>query len=116
MRRSTAAPLGLRARVRGRSILATVATVHIEGVPFSAEDAQEFAQRTRTYVGANPELLTPGEALAVQVEHGAAEDGDFVLQLTEEEKQAAAAVLQDWRRDEDCPAAARALYARLAAD
>ena len=105
---------GPRARGRGRSILATVATVHIEGVPFSVEEAAEFATRTRTYVGANPELLTPGEALAAQLEHRAAEYGDVVVELTDEEKAAAAAVLQDWRRAPDVPAAARALYAALA--
>jgi hypothetical protein len=101
---------------RGRSILATLATVHIEGIPFSVEEAAEFATRTRTYVGANPELLTPGEALAAQLEHRAAEYGDVVVDLTDEEKAAAAAVLQDWRRSPDVPDAARALYARLAAD
>jgi hypothetical protein len=32
-----------------------VATVRIERVEFTLDDAAEFAQRTRQYVGANPE-------------------------------------------------------------
>jgi hypothetical protein len=37
--------------------------VRIEGVPFELHQAQKFAERTRIYVGANPEPMTPGTVL-----------------------------------------------------
>jgi hypothetical protein len=52
--------------------------VGIEGITFTLDEATELAERTRRYVGASPTALTPGTALAVQVEQRVAEGGGTV--------------------------------------
>jgi hypothetical protein len=89
-----------------------VATVRIEGVAFEPDDAAEFAERTRRYVGAMPVALSPGIALAVQIEQRIAEGGGDVT-LTEEEKRAALAVVDEWRQSRAAPDAVRELHRLL---
>jgi hypothetical protein len=102
--------------VNERSIAPTVATVRIEGIAFELDDAAELARRARRYsTGASLPGLTPGSALAVQVETRVATGGGDVT-LNDEEKLAAFAVVDEWRQSEAAPAAVRQLYLALARD
>jgi hypothetical protein len=89
--------------------------VFIEGITFTLEEATELAERTRRYAGASATPLTPGTTLAVQIEQRVTERGGTV-DLNEQEKLAAFAVVDEWLQSRDAPAAARALRLALAPD
>jgi hypothetical protein len=72
-----------------------VAAVLIEGVPFEPVELAEFARRVRQY-GASPDVMHPKDTLAVNLEHRAAQSGGAPLELTENERVVAAAVLDAW--------------------
>jgi hypothetical protein len=108
-----------------------VATVRIEGVAFSLDEAAELARRTRQHVGADPEArfrdrltggvgtspaFTSGTALAVQVEQRVHEGGGDLLGLTAREREAASAVLDEWLQSREAPDAVRTLYRVLGSD
>jgi hypothetical protein len=93
-----------------------MATVRVEGVEFKHGDARELARRARRYsTGGSLGGLTPGESLAVQLEQAVDEGGGSVT-LADEEKVAAAAVVDEWRQSRDAPAAAADLRRVLASD
>jgi hypothetical protein len=73
-----------------------VATVRVEGVELQLGDAREFAERTRRYLGASPDVLHAAETLAMNLEHRIEQDGGEPLVLTERERDVAAAVLDEW--------------------
>ncbi len=91
-----------------------VPTVRIDGVPFELDDAAKFAQRAKRYSGLTTTPgISPGGALAVQIERSVEQGGGDVT-LTDHEKVAASAVLGEWRQSQDHPAAVDVLYRLLA--
>jgi hypothetical protein len=91
-----------------------VSAIRIAGVEFTLDDAEEFARRIRLY--STDETfggLTPGQALAAQIDQRVYEGGGAVT-MTDTEAQAAAAVLDEWRRNSGAPDAVTTLYYALA--
>jgi hypothetical protein len=91
-----------------------VSAIRIGGVEFTLDDAGEFARRIRRYsTGETLAGLTPGRALAAQIDQRIYEGGGDVI-LTGAEMQAAAAVTAEWRSEPGAPKAATALHDVLA--
>jgi len=87
-----------------------VSAIRIAAVEFTLDDAKEFARRIRVYsTGETFGGLTPGRALAAQIDQRIYEGGGEVT-LTETEAQAAAAVLDEWRQNSGALEAVTALY------
>jgi hypothetical protein len=77
--------------------------VRIEGVPFTLDQAREFARRTRICVGVNAEAMTPGTALAVALEHAVENGGGRLHDPSDEEVRAALAVIDEWLQSSSAP-------------
>lgn len=91
-----------------------MSAIRIAAVEFTLDDANELARRIRLYsTGETFGGLTPGQALAAQIDQRIYEGGGDVT-LTDTEAQAAAAVLDEWRQDPGAPAAVTTLYRVLA--
>jgi hypothetical protein len=88
--------------------------VSIAGVAFELADASAFAVRARRYsTGQSLPGLSPGEALATQLEQRVGQGGGVVT-LSDAEKEAAAAIVAEWRSEADAPASVGTLYYALA--
>jgi hypothetical protein len=88
--------------------------VLIAGVAFELADASAFAVRARRYsTGKSLPGLSPGEALATQLEQLVSQGGG-PAKLSDAEKEAAAAIVAEWRGKSGAPASAGALYYALA--
>lgn len=91
-----------------------MSAIRIAAVEFTSGDAKEFARRIRLYsTGESFGGLTPGQALAAQLDQRIYEGGGDVT-LTETEAQAAVAVLDEWRQISGAPEAVTTLYHALA--
>jgi hypothetical protein len=91
-----------------------VSAIRIAAVEFMLDDAKEFARRIRlNSTGETFGGLTPGRALAAQIDQRIYEGGGEVA-LTETEAGVAAAVLDEWRLEPNAPESALALYYALA--
>jgi hypothetical protein len=91
-----------------------VAIVRIEGVGFELDDAREFAARARRQTtGPRSHRMTAWITLAAQIDQRVEDCGVDLLPLTDNEKQAAIAVLDEWRPSRDAPAAVAELRRRL---
>lgn len=93
-----------------------MSVIRVAGVEFTLDDAKEFARRIRLYsTGETFGGLTPGRALAAQIDQRIYEGGGDVT-LTDTEAQAAAAVLDEWRQTSGPPDAVTTLYYALASE
>jgi hypothetical protein len=89
-----------------------VATVRIEGIEFDLDAAAEFAERARRQTTSpRSQRMTAWITIAAQIDQRIEDGGGDLLPLTENERTAAIAVLDEWQRDRAArPSAVDELY------